>query len=67
MSKERELSVDNLWLVIVVTSAVCGVAGYAFAKKTGRNAMLWSFLGVFLNVIILALLSIRRGKPVERN
>jgi uncharacterized protein (DUF983 family) len=58
--------VDDLWLVIVVTSAVCGIAGYIFAKKTGRNPALWVSLGVFLNVIVLVLLSVRSGRSVKR-
>lgn len=57
---------DNIWLVIVVTSAICGIAGYIFAKKTGRNPKLWATLGVFLNVIVLALLSIKSDRPVKR-
>jgi hypothetical protein len=57
---------DDLWLVIVVTSAICGIAGYIFAKKTGRDPKLWLALGVFLNVLVIALLSMRSGRSVKR-
>ena len=57
---------DNLWLIIVVTSAVFGIAGYIFAKKTGRDPRVWVVLGVFLNFVVLALLSIKSERPVKR-
>jgi xanthine/uracil permease len=47
----------DLWLVLVVTSAICGIAGYVYAKKTGRNPELWAILGVVLNVIAVAILA----------
>jgi hypothetical protein len=50
---------NSLWLVIVVTSAIFGIAGYVYAKKTGRNPTLWLLLGVILNVLVVAFLSLR--------
>ena len=46
----------DLWLAFLVTSAICGFTGYLFAVKTGRNQLLWTAIGVFLNVFCLALL-----------
>ena len=57
----------DIWLVLVVTSAICGTVGYLFAAKTGRNPVLWVMLGVVFNVFGLALLSLvnsRRKRPV---
>ena len=57
--------VADLWLVIVLTSAVCGVVGYVFAKKTGRNPVVWTTAGVVLNVVallVLAMVGSRRRK-----
>jgi hypothetical protein len=52
------IQMGDLWLAIVVTSAICGTVGYLFAKKTGRNRVLWCALGVCLNVFGLAILSL---------
>jgi hypothetical protein len=52
---------DSLWLVIVATSAIFGIAGYVYAKKTGRNPTLWLVLGVVLNILVVAFLSLRGG------
>lgn len=46
----------DLWLALVVTSAICGTIGYAFAKKTGRNPAVWVALGIVLNVFVLIFL-----------
>ena len=54
----------DLWLPYVVTSVIFGLVGYVFAKKTGRNPVLWVVLGVILNVFALGLISMkstRRG------
>jgi len=48
-------------LVIVATSAIFGIAGYVYAKKTGRNPTLWLVLGVVLNILVVAFLSLRGG------
>jgi hypothetical protein len=56
----------DIWLVLVVTSAICGTVGYLFATKTGKNRVLWVMLGVVFNVFGLALLSMvnsRRKRP----
>lgn len=47
----------DIWLAAVVTSAICGLVGYLFAKKTGRSPILWVTLGIVFNVFGLALLS----------
>ena len=44
----------DLWLSIVLTCVIFGYAGNFFAKKTGRNTVLWTFLGVLFNILILA-------------
>jgi hypothetical protein len=57
----------DLWLAVVVTSAMCGLVGYLFATKTGRNPILWVMLGMVFNVFGLAFLSMmnsRRKRPV---
>ena len=41
----------DLWLAIVMSSAVCGFCGYVYASKTGRNLGLWTTLGVLLNIL----------------
>jgi drug/metabolite transporter (DMT)-like permease len=46
----------ELWLALVVTSAICGALGYAFAKKTGRNPAVWIVLGIVCNVFVLVFL-----------
>jgi ABC-type uncharacterized transport system permease subunit len=59
---------SDLWLAIVVTSAICGFVGYLFAMKTGRNPVVWAVLGVVLNVIALAVFSMagsRRRRPIS--
>jgi len=58
----------DLWLAIIVTSAICGFVGYLFAVKTGRNPTLWAALGIVLNVFALVVLSAvksRRAKQVS--
>jgi hypothetical protein len=45
----------DLWLAYVITSAIFGLVGYVFAKKTGRNPAIWVTLGVVLNVFALIL------------
>lgn len=47
----------DLWLAVVVSSAICGYVGYIFATRTGRNQFLWTALGVFLNVLGMTLYS----------
>jgi hypothetical protein len=59
----------DLWLVLLVTSAICGVVGYLYAKKTGRNPGLWAALGVVLNVVVVAILASKdaqKGRPPSR-
>lgn len=51
----------DLWLAVVVSSAICGYVGYLFATHTGRNPLLWTALGVFLNVFGMALYSNKGG------
>lgn len=46
----------DLWLVLVLTSAIFGLIGYAFAKKSGRNPVVWAALGVILNFFVLMIL-----------
>lgn len=54
----------DLWLALVVTSAICGGLGYAFARKTGRNPVLWVALGIVCNVFIIIFLPrTRRLRP----
>ena len=44
----------DLWYVIVVTSAVCGLIAYTYAKNTGRNPGRWAALAVALNLFAVA-------------
>jgi uncharacterized protein involved in response to NO len=44
----------DLWYIIVVTSAICGMIAYTFAKHTGRNLARWTALGVAFNLFTLA-------------
>jgi ABC-type uncharacterized transport system permease subunit len=58
----------DLWFAIIATSAICGLVGYLFAVKTGRNPIVWVALGVVLNVFSLGILSAvnsRRRKQVS--
>jgi ABC-type uncharacterized transport system permease subunit len=50
----------DLWLAIVVSSAICAYIGYLFAIRTGRNPALWTWLGVALNILGLSLYSRKR-------
>jgi predicted permease len=54
--------VADLWLAIVVTSAIGGLVGYVFARKTGRDAAVWTAVGIVLNVIILAIIPMLRPR-----
>lgn len=47
----------DLWLAVVLSSAICGYVGYLYASRTGRNPAVWTVLGVALNVFGLALYS----------
>ena len=47
----------DLWLAIIVSSALCGYFGYLVAIRTRRSPVLWTVLGVALNVFGLALYS----------
>jgi hypothetical protein len=55
----------DLWLVLVVTSAICGVAGYVYAKKTGRDPLVWTLVGIVLNIFVVAVL-VGREKRINR-
>jgi hypothetical protein len=44
----------DLWFVIIVTSAICGLIGHAYGKHAGRNPRLWAALGVAFNLFGLA-------------
>lgn len=44
----------DIWYVIVVTSAICGLIAYTYAKHVGRNPHRWAILGVALNLFALA-------------
>ena len=46
--------VSDLWLVLVLACVIFGYAGNFFAKKTGRNTVLWTLLGVLISILILA-------------
>ncbi len=48
----------TLWLTLVLTSVVFGYAGNFYAKKTGRDPVRWTILGVVLNVLVLAVMLI---------
>jgi len=56
----------DLWLALVVTSAICGLIGYVFAKKTNRNPVVWMVVGIVLNVLVLAVLSMLKSKWPSR-
>jgi hypothetical protein len=47
----------ELWLGMVISTAICGFIGYAFARKTGRNPVFWTVLGGVLNLFGLVLCS----------
>lgn len=57
-----ENSMANLWLAMVLSTAICGFIGYLFATTTDRNPILWTMLGGVLNLLGLVLLS----RPVPR-
>jgi hypothetical protein len=48
----------DFWLMLVVTSAVFGAAGYLFAKKTNRVTWHWICYGVLLNFLVLLLMAV---------
>jgi hypothetical protein len=48
---------DDFWILVALLSLLVGGAGYFFAKRTGRNPVLWSVLGVMLNVFGMILIS----------
>jgi uncharacterized membrane protein len=49
----------DFWLGLVISTAICGFIGYVFATKTGWNAVLWTAVGVILNLFGLAVFSKR--------
>jgi Na+/melibiose symporter-like transporter len=48
----------TLWLVIVITSVICGTLANRYARKHQRDVFWWTFGGVVLNIFILALIFI---------
>ncbi len=48
---------DEMWTIAALLSLLAGGAGYLFAKRTGRNPVLWSVLGVALNIFGVVLIS----------
>jgi len=48
------MTMGDLWFVIIVTSAICGLIGHAYGKHAGRNPRLWAALGVAFNLFGLA-------------
>ena len=70
MSSKKSLSIHNqeegqmadLWLTLVITCIIFGYAGNFYAKKTGRDPVRWTALGVFLNVFILGLMIVMGGR-----
>lgn len=52
----------DLWLAIVISCAICGYVGYVFAIRTGRNPLIWTGLGVALNVFGLAMYARKRPR-----
>ena len=46
----------DLWLVLIVTSVICGCLATRFARKNNRDPRRWFALGVVCNVFALALL-----------
>jgi hypothetical protein len=48
---------DEIWTIAALLSLLAGGAGYLFAKRTGRNPLLWSALGVALNIFGVILIS----------
>jgi hypothetical protein len=47
----------DLWMAIVVSSAVCGLFGYGIARGRGRNAFRGALAGIVFNLVGLALYS----------
>jgi hypothetical protein len=47
----------DLWMAIVVSSAVCGLFGYGIARGRGRNAFRGALAGIAFNLVGLALYS----------
>jgi len=59
---------DDVWIVTALLSLMAGSAGYFFAKRTGRNPVLWGVLGVVLNIFGMVLISFafaRRRNPTR--
>jgi hypothetical protein len=52
----------DLWLVFVVTGAISGLAGYVFARKTGRNPAVWTAVGIILNILVLVVLPMFKSR-----
>jgi hypothetical protein len=56
-----------LWMEVVVSSILCGLVGYVFAKKTGRNPALSVAVGVILNVFGLVVISFLGSQRQKRD
>ena len=52
----------DIWLSIVITSAVFGLISYKYARHTGRNPRAWAILGIAFNLLALAWICRRRRK-----
>ena len=52
----------DIWLSIVITSAICGVIAYQYARNTGRNPYLWTALGAVFNLLGMALICRPRSR-----
>lgn len=50
----------DLWMALVVTSGICGVLGYGYAKCTGRSPFVWAAIGILLNLLGMAIICRRR-------
>ena len=57
----------DLWLAVVLSSAIFGYVGYVFAIRTGRNRLLWTSLGVVLNAFGLWIYSRRSTRSRMAN
>lgn len=56
-----------LWLTLVTTGALAGVAGRIYAQTTGRDPLRWTIVGVLLNVFVLMVMLAAGRQPKVRD
>jgi len=56
----------NSYVAWLILSAITGVACFVIARKKGRDAALWFFIGVIFNVFALGALALIKNLKYQK-